>query len=202
MEVTGDVSKLDTRTDTKGRQQPAKRTRDHSRARLHREMKLGSDTVAKIKGTSLDHADEMDELIKLKRSSKLAPIAEHMIERAAAGETMSAVAYTKRGAAFRFEDIGPASSGAREDMAVRLKHAESQNIVLRSKIRELTAALANKLAAVSNAKFLAELERRLPPQFLKTHHAAMKAIACELDASHTGSTLDLKTIPVVEATKH
>jgi hypothetical protein len=95
---------------------------------------------------------------------------------------------------------------AKWGLEARLKHFESQNVELRSEVRELKAALANKLAAVSNEKLLAELERRLSPLFLKTHQAAIKAIRRALESleRHVGPTLDLKAIPVTdsEVTKH
>jgi hypothetical protein len=148
MEAKGDVSKLDTRTDSKGRQQPARKTTSKT------------------------------------TSSK-----------AVARSTANSEVYN---------DIGPASSGeiARryaeiEDLAVRLKHAGSQNIVLRSEVRELTAALANKLAAVSNEQLLGELERRLPAK-----KSAIKAIARAL-GQHNGPVLDLKAAPITNSdTKH
>jgi hypothetical protein len=85
-------------------------------------------------------------------------------------------------------------------------HVRAENIALRSQVRELTRALEDKLAGLSNEQLLAELERRLSPQFLRTHHAAMKAIRRALDApgQHAGPVLNLEAMPVTdsEATKH
>jgi hypothetical protein len=65
------------------------------RKQLFRTMKLGEDVMDRIKGTSLDRPEELDELVILNRG---APIGEHtevvkrLIDAAAAGEDVSAVA--------------------------------------------------------------------------------------------------------------
>jgi outer membrane biosynthesis protein TonB len=46
------------------------RKRRSERATIHRTMKLGEATMAKIKGTSLDSAAEMDELVILNRGAR------------------------------------------------------------------------------------------------------------------------------------
>jgi hypothetical protein len=58
------------------------------------------------------------------------------------------------------------------------------------------------LRAVSNAKLLSELERRLPAKLWKKHQAALKAIIAALDPpdQHTGPTLDLEAIPITDGT--
>jgi hypothetical protein len=66
-----------------------------SRAMMLREMKLGKWVMRKIKGTSLDSAAEMDELIVLNRGApegKLHPHVKRLVARAANGEDISAVA--------------------------------------------------------------------------------------------------------------
>jgi hypothetical protein len=95
------------------------------------------------------------------------------------------------------------SKDAAEDLELRFKHVGAENTALRSEVRELKAALANKLAAISNEKLLAELERRLSPQFLRAHQATLKAVARALETTehHLGPTLDLKAADS-EATKH
>jgi hypothetical protein len=58
-------------------------------------MKLGAEVLAKLKGTSLDRAREIDELIMLNRGAEpgeLTPIVAKLVEAAAAGETVSAIA--------------------------------------------------------------------------------------------------------------
>ena len=99
MEGRGEIPHAEARTDSKGRKQPAKRPRNHTRANLYRSMKLGADAVEKLKGTSLDRAREMDELVILNRG---APEGGHteavkQLVAAAAGKAVSAVAYTKSG---------------------------------------------------------------------------------------------------------
>jgi hypothetical protein len=53
-------------------------------------MKLGQETIAKIAGTALDTAPEMDALIELARVDRR--IAERLIGESVAGEAISAVA--------------------------------------------------------------------------------------------------------------
>jgi hypothetical protein len=64
-------------------------------ANIHREMKLGKETFAKIEGTSLGTAREMDALIELNRGGdpdQLTPDAQWLVEDAVAGKNVSAVA--------------------------------------------------------------------------------------------------------------
>jgi DNA-binding Lrp family transcriptional regulator len=91
-EKAGDVETVTTSIDTKGRKQPSRRNRIPS---LHRAAKLGEETVAKIKGTSLNNAREMDELVVLNRGAakgELTPIVKRLVEDAAAGKDVSAIA--------------------------------------------------------------------------------------------------------------
>ncbi len=77
---------------------PKRKTRKrnpHSRATLLRSMKLGDKAMKKIKGTSLDNAKELDELIVLNRGMEdgvLTPIVKKLIDDAAAGKEVSALA--------------------------------------------------------------------------------------------------------------
>lgn len=74
-----------------------KRRTQWGRGMIHRTMKLGEATIAKIKGTSLDTAAEMDELIMLNRGApvgELTDIVKQLVEDAAAGKDVSAIAYT------------------------------------------------------------------------------------------------------------
>lgn len=72
---------------------------DPNRKYVHANIKLGADNVAKIKGTSLDRADELQELIILNRGTalgELTDIVRNLIADAAAGKDVSAIATTKR----------------------------------------------------------------------------------------------------------
>ena len=110
------------------------------------------------------------------------------------------------------DNIGPTVTGevahqdARGELEVQLGHVRAENIALRSQVRELTRALEEQLAGLSNERLHAELERRLSPQFLKAHHAAVKAIRRALDApeQHSGPTLELEANPITDnaVTKH
>ena len=110
------------------------------------------------------------------------------------------------------DNSGPTVTGevahqdARGELEVQLGHVRAENIALRSQVRELTRALEDKLAGLSNERLHAELERRLSPQFLKAHRAAIKAIRCALDApeQHSGPTLELEADHIADSavTKH
>jgi hypothetical protein len=67
MEVTGELSKLDSRVgaDGKSRRQP----RNRARSQIYRAAKLGAEVVARLEGTSLDNARELDELVYLNRGA-------------------------------------------------------------------------------------------------------------------------------------
>jgi len=92
-------------TDKKTAKMPRNSKASHERAMNHRRMKLGDAVVEKIKGTSLDRADEMDELVVLNRGApegEQTEIVKQLVERAAAGEAVSAIAEgTKVGATRR-----------------------------------------------------------------------------------------------------
>ena len=94
--------------------------RDHTRARLHREAKLGADVVAELRNTSLDSAREQDELVFLNRGAREGELTEtvrDLVACAVRGEKVSAVDYTASGAAYRREPIGAAGTDelARKD---------------------------------------------------------------------------------------
>src|SRR5262245_49444168 len=64
-----------------------------------RALKLGDDVMAKIKGTSLDSAPEMDELITLNRGARLGQLTElvkRLVAEAAAGKDVSAIAESNK----------------------------------------------------------------------------------------------------------
>ncbi len=82
---------------------PAKRACNTERRKLFRRMKLGNETVDMLSGTSLDNAREMDELVILNRGAsqgELTDIVKRLVADAAAGKNVSAIEYTKSGAAF------------------------------------------------------------------------------------------------------
>jgi hypothetical protein len=107
--------------------------------------------MAKIEGTSLDNAREKDELIRLNRGAPEGghtPEVKRLVAAAKAGKAVSAVAYTKSGAAFRREDIGPDSRGECERLRVcneELKNKNAclrrENKALRDRVAELRAQL-------------------------------------------------------------
>ena len=71
------------------------RVRMPGRAQLFRTMKLGEEAMNRIKNTSLDSSDEMDELVMLNRGAPdgtLSEIVTRLIDAAAKGEAVSAVA--------------------------------------------------------------------------------------------------------------
>jgi hypothetical protein len=76
------------------------RTRNTTgRRNLFREMKLGEETVARIRGTSLDSAAELDELVMLNRGAapgELTDIVKQLVDDAAAGKDVSAIAQGER----------------------------------------------------------------------------------------------------------
>jgi hypothetical protein len=71
------------------------RTRNMGRAMIYRRMKLGDEIIDKLKGTSLDSAQELDELVALNRGAaegEHTEIVKHLIAEAIAGKDISAVA--------------------------------------------------------------------------------------------------------------
>jgi hypothetical protein len=159
MEGRGQIAHVETRVDTRGRKQPAaKRTRNTERATIYRRMKLGDDTVDKLKGTSLASAREMDALIFLNRGARegeLTPEVEQLVADAIAGRTVSAVE-TKNGAIPPRDDIGSASSSevARKDAEIETLRCAKRRLEitvagLESEIEELKA---------ENAALRAQLE--------------------------------------------
>jgi hypothetical protein len=108
MEAKSEVSKLDTRRDRRGHERPAKRpvrnspnkpvVRNKDRNQIYRRMKLGDDTVDKLRGSSLDSAHELDELVTLNRGApagELTPLVRQLVADAVAGRDVSAVAIAK-----------------------------------------------------------------------------------------------------------
>jgi Protein of unknown function (DUF3102) len=125
-----------------------------TRATIHRRMKLGDDVVDKLKGTSLDNAREMDELVRLNSGAAEGGhtgIVKQLVAAAASGKAVSAVVYTKSGAAFRRDDIGPDSSGEIARRDARIEELQNQNRLQQLKIagleREIQEAKATAVPA-------------------------------------------------------
>jgi hypothetical protein len=102
MEGRGQIAHVTTRTDTRGRKQPARKrsSRNMVRYPLIRAMKLGDATIDKLAGTSLDSAREIDALIYLNRGApegEHTPAVKRLVATAVAGQKVSAVK-TKNGA--------------------------------------------------------------------------------------------------------
>lgn len=78
------------------------RTAHPGRKEIHYKMKLGADTMERIKGTTLDTHDEKEELLRLNRGvplGELSPIVAQLVEEAAAGKDVSAIAHIRKRAA-------------------------------------------------------------------------------------------------------
>jgi crossover junction endodeoxyribonuclease RuvC len=117
---------------------------------INRVMKLGEGIVAKIKGTSLDSAKEMDELIVLDRGAPKGghtPEVEQLVAAAAGGKPVSAINHTKSGAAFRRDHlcIGAGSGGE-----IARKDAEIEE--LRNAKRMLEIKIAGLESEIDEAK--------------------------------------------------
>jgi hypothetical protein len=128
-EDVGSIPHVETRTDTKGRAQPAKRTRNLARGPIHRAMELGEDVMVRIKGTSLDDARELDELIVLNRGAvpgTLTDIVQELVAAAAAGVPVSAVGYVRSGGAYRRD---PIAAKAAEPTIEALEHLTASQLV-------------------------------------------------------------------------
>jgi hypothetical protein len=70
-----------------------------NRMMIHYTLKLGEETIAKIRGTSLDSSKEYDELLMLNRGAELGeltPIVRQLVEDAAAGKQVSALALSAK----------------------------------------------------------------------------------------------------------
>jgi hypothetical protein len=140
MEAKGDVSKLETRTDTQGRKQPAKRTRSTTYANIRR-MKLGDDTVDALAGTSLDNAREQDALIFLNRGApegEHTPIVKCLIADAEAGKAVSALQF--KNGSIQDCDLKVAHEQNKDDLAEQLQAAKIKIAGLENEIADLKAA--------------------------------------------------------------
>jgi Protein of unknown function (DUF3102) len=141
--------------DAKGRSQPWRKPRrppNPVRAMNLRKMKLGDETVGKLKGTSLDSAAELDELVVLNRGAPQGghtEIVDQLVADAVAGKQVSAIECTKNGTAFRRDYIGSTSGQEAEIERLRVRNAELENEkcrleikvqALESEVEELRAA--------------------------------------------------------------
>jgi hypothetical protein len=119
-EAAGEVSTVDTRIDAKGVEQPARKPPNRSCAMLHRRTVLGDDVVDKLLNTSLGRADELDELVTLNRGmpkGELTKPVQQLVDAATARKAVSAIRYTKSGAAFRREDVNLDNAGKADAIA-------------------------------------------------------------------------------------
>jgi hypothetical protein len=132
-----------------------------------RKLKLGEESFKKIKGTSLDRADEKVALIYLNGGAPpggLTPTVEKLIEDASAGKDVSAIQKSveisvhkptkkamgriaaREAQALALQDVGPNSTGELARMQARVDELENakrrlelQNIGLRSEIKDAAA---------------------------------------------------------------
>ena len=68
-----------------------------SRMRIHYSLKFGDEAMEKIRGTTLDNSHELNELLMLNRGAEngeVLPEVQKLIDRAAAGEDVSALSYS------------------------------------------------------------------------------------------------------------
>ena len=108
----------------------------------------GAATVAALEGTTLASAREQDELVFLNRgaaSGELTDIVKEFVEAAVAGKAVSAIAYTKSGAAFRREKVSASNSPSEceclhariEEVQAQLEHFKNQNSAVRREAKDL-----------------------------------------------------------------
>jgi hypothetical protein len=179
LEAKGDVSNLETRTDTKGRRQPARKRslRNMRRNGLIRAEKLGEATVKKLKGTSLESAAEQNELIVLNRGAvegSHTPLVKRLIAEAIAGKDVSALATSKNGVtpAMMHDDGGSDSTSEIELLRARNEQLETENARLLTKIAGLESELeeaktAAKSPLESKSGFRCSLCREIKPAVLR-----------------------------------
>jgi hypothetical protein len=118
----------------KGCKQPAAKNR--VRPAIHREMKLGADTIAKLRGTTLDNAREQDELVVLNRGAaqgELTPVVAKLVADATAGKAVSAITTAANMGKQPPEhdpgpgtDIDPESKGEVERLRIRDEEQENE----------------------------------------------------------------------------
>jgi Protein of unknown function (DUF3102) len=102
--------------EAKGRRQP----RNMALAPIYRAEMLGEAVMAKIEGTTLDTARELDALIYLNRGASAGehtPEVERLVEDACAGKNVSAIEFKKNGGSPPRDDIRSESAGETEDPA-------------------------------------------------------------------------------------
>jgi Protein of unknown function (DUF3102) len=155
-----------------------------------RKLKLGEESFKKIKGTSLDRADEKIALINLNGGASpggLTPTVEKLIEAASAGKDVSAIEKSveisvhkptkkamariaaREAQALALQDVGPNSTGEIARMQARIdelenakRRLESQNIGLRSEVEELTT---NPSTDLTPLQLRAQIEKLGPLRF-------------------------------------
>jgi hypothetical protein len=120
---------------------------------IHRTMKLDEATMAKIKGTSLDSAAEMDELNILNRGAEeggLTDIVKLLVEDAAAGKNVSAIGL----------GFGPSKKKRKPGAGAKQKLAQEYVIELQQALRE---AIKGDPRLAKHDAAIAELKQSLVP---------------------------------------
>ena len=153
-EAREEIPHVETRIDSRGRTQRARKPRNPERAEVRREMKLGTEIVEKIAATSLATAREHDALISLNRG---APEGGHtdevkrLVADAVAGRCVSWTSWKNNGGPLR-DDIGPDINGNCERLRDRIEELENEKyrlersyIALRDEIGGGKPGLAEKL---------------------------------------------------------
>ena len=189
----------DTRTDSKGRKQPATR-RQTERAKEQQaerkptatdatsslevgaDFKARDDIGAKSSGETERQLARLDELENTTRRLERENIALRS-EIEEAKRTLNPLAWSE------------ASSQARQRFLGGIGPSG-----LLAAVPPTWGLAARMLRAVSKKKLLGELERRMPADLWKKHQTALKAMSRALDApgEHAGSTLELKAIAITD----
>jgi hypothetical protein len=107
-----------------------------NRATIYRRMKLGDETIDKLKGTSLASAREMDALVYLNRGApegEHTPIVKQLIADTVAGKDVSAI--TLR------DDIGANSTAEAERLRVRIEELQAEKHRLEIKVAGLESEI-------------------------------------------------------------
>jgi hypothetical protein len=177
-----------------------RRPRYGKRAQIYFTLKLGAATMAKIAGSSLDRADQLDELLRLNRGAaegELNPLVRRLVDDAAVGKDVSALATSAR--QFGGKGTSAGEPAGIEELRVENYRLRQENIALGSQLEETRAELAKARTTrplesdvgeeEPIVKLLDKFERRMPPNLWKKHQSALRAIRRELDAPET---LELK----------
>jgi hypothetical protein len=149
MEAKGEVSKLDTRTDRKGIEQPARKPPNRVRPMIYRRMELDDVTVDALKGTSLDSAAEMDALVFLNRGAQPGnhtDVVAQLVADAIAGKVVSAIEEKNKPPPHldhpesKSEGKSGGEGGVANDAEDVKRSADAETTGLESEIKEAKAA--------------------------------------------------------------